>query len=122
MKCPDCGNKARPGSYDARFEEVGVLGRAPVWRCCECGTHLVHGLFTRSRRVADCMLRADPEGFASMAKTGTIGLDLDRLRERLPGVSDEQLERIEGLFAPVADEEERAAVARMVAEERQRRS
>ena len=67
------------------------------------------------------MLRTDPEGFASMAEAGAVGVDLDRLREKLPDVSDEQLERIEGSFSPVADEEERAAVARMVAEERQRR-
>jgi hypothetical protein len=98
-----------------------VLGRAPVWRCRDCGTHLVHGMLTRSRRVPEHVLRAEPEAFASMVDSGAASVDLDRLRERLPTVSDEQLERIEGLFAPVVDKEERAEIARLVAEERARR-
>jgi ribosomal protein L37AE/L43A len=118
MKCPSCGNKARPGYYEQQFVDHGILEAGlRIWQCRSCGEALTHGFLTRSRLAPEHIRQQLAMGWsepASMGEledmaaampdqvaSGGLELQLDRLRANLAHVSTDGLDAFEQMIGSI---------------------
>jgi hypothetical protein len=139
MKCPSCGNRAKPGYYEQQFVDHGIVEAGlRIWQCRSCGEALTHGLLTRSRLAPEHIRQQLAMGWsepASMGEleemaaampdqvaSGGLELQLDRLRANLPHVSTDGLDAFEQMIGSIPDEDGRQEGLALVRAERARRA